>query len=171
MADPGPDVESRIVAALLPAPAEAAGPAARAEDAQVTAPVAADGAVDVAGAEHAVSAFEGLRRVAAGLGVAAAVHAVVGFFWPWVLGVSGGLMLVIALSWLDQPGDRRRWTALPVGCGVALLAGVAATLLLPRGGDAFASQLTIAALAALPAGQAYALVTRRRSRRARRGTG
>lgn len=107
-----------------------------------------------------VSPVVALRRAATGLGVSAALVAVVGLVWREGLDLALPVLVAGCVQWLHEPDDRHHRSASWTG-GAATLAVVAAGVVLFRDAPQdFSRDVACAALGALAGSQTYAAITR-----------
>ncbi|MEV6595561.1 hypothetical protein AB0M36_01700 [Actinoplanes sp. NPDC051346] len=120
-----------------------------------------DVAADRARSQAAVSGRVAPHRAATGLGVCAALFALVGLIWRDALELAFPLLILGSLRWLYQSNDRRHRSAILAAGAVALAIATGIAVLFQHAPTDFSRDVAGAALAAWASSQAYAAITRR----------
>jgi FtsH-binding integral membrane protein len=103
-----------------------------------------------------------LFRAATGLGVVAALVALVALIWHEVLDLAFLLMLLGSVNWLHEPEDRHSRVAIVIAGALSFVVGICAAVLLRHAESGFSRDVACTAIGALAGSQVYAAVTRRR---------
>ncbi|WP_250010001.1 hypothetical protein [Actinoplanes sp. M2I2] len=109
----------------------------------------------------AVSGGAALHRAATGLGVSAAMFALVGLVWREGLEGAFPLLLGGSLLWLHESDDRHHTSAALAAGAVALAVVVGVAVLFRHAPTDFSHDVAGAAVGAMAGSQVYAAVTRR----------
>ncbi len=109
----------------------------------------------------AVSGFVALRRAATGLGVSAAMVAIVGLLWREGLDLALPFLVAGCVQWLHEPDDRHHRAASWIGGAVTLAVLATGVVLFRDAQQDFSHDVAWAALGALAGSQTYAAITRR----------
>ena len=120
-----------------------------------------DVAAEQARPRVAVSGIEALHRAATGLGVSAAMLALVGLVWREGLEGAFPLLIFGSLLWLHESDDRHHKSAALAAGAVALAVVVGVAVLFRHAPPDFSRNVAGAALGAMAGSQIYAAVTRR----------